>query len=416
MVTFDKRRVLYNLAQLLRRAGITDNVQVIAKAKVPIIKFVTSHGRFAVDISLNQTNGIQAGQVVNRLLSHLPALQSLVMIIKLFLSQRSMNEVYTGGLGSYAIVCMAVSFLQMHPKIRAGEIDPSENLGVLVMEFFELYGHHFNYENTGISLRDGGTYFNKVARGWDDPKSPSLLSIEDPLDISNDISKSSYNMHRVRKTLAGAHEALTAAALMRCRILTAKARGEYTDLRGSSYRTREYDNQSILASVMGVTQETLNHRKMVKQLYDQGTLQNILGIPRRPAPPPPKDSPPPLPPNGVSRNPSAKAAVESAWGEADMDKDSDAASHQSLSDGEEESRYTSPRKRQRRNGNNHDTIYVAATDEEDSDEPQIAVHLATTAEVKATKSNNFDPEKVEARRAYWASKGLPGGGMEDSDY
>lgn len=70
----------------------------------------------------------------------------------------------------------------MHPKIRAGEIDPLRNLGVLVMEFFELYGHHFNYEKTGISLRDGGTYFSKIARGWDDPKHPALLSIEDPLD------------------------------------------------------------------------------------------------------------------------------------------------------------------------------------------------------------------------------------------
>ena len=70
----------------------------------------------------------------------------------------------------------------MHPKIRAGEINPSENLGVLVMEFFELYGHYFNYDNAGISLRDGGTYFNKTARGWDDFRHPSLLSIEDPLD------------------------------------------------------------------------------------------------------------------------------------------------------------------------------------------------------------------------------------------
>jgi len=160
---------------------------------------------------------------------------------------------------------------------------------------------------------------------------------------------------------------------------------------------------------------------MVKQLYDRGTLQNILGIPRQP-PPPPVNSPPPLPPssNGVSRR-----AVESAWDEADIDMDyseSDAPSHHSLSDGQEESRYTThnPRKQQRRtnaNGKNHDTLYVAASDEDDSDEPQIAVHLATGSEglIKPTKTP-VDLEKIEARRAYWASKGLPGGGMEDSDY
>lgn len=70
-------------------------------------------GRFAVDISLNQLNGIMAGRVVNKLLVELPALRSLVMVIKSFLGQRSLNEVYSGGLGSYAIVCMAVSFLQV---------------------------------------------------------------------------------------------------------------------------------------------------------------------------------------------------------------------------------------------------------------------------------------------------------------
>lgn len=44
MERYDKRRILYSLAQVLRKANITSNVQVIAKAKVPIVKFVTNHG------------------------------------------------------------------------------------------------------------------------------------------------------------------------------------------------------------------------------------------------------------------------------------------------------------------------------------------------------------------------------------
>jgi non-canonical poly(A) RNA polymerase PAPD5/7 len=128
MACSNKSSVLHSLASVLRRAGIASNVTVIAKAKVPIVKFVTLHGRFNVDISINQTNGIFGGQVVKGFLQHLVtgslALRSLVFITKQFLSQRSMNEVFTGGLGSYSIVCLAISFLQMHPKIRRGEIDP----------------------------------------------------------------------------------------------------------------------------------------------------------------------------------------------------------------------------------------------------------------------------------------------------
>ena len=77
-----------------------------------------------------------------------------------------------------------------------------------------------------------------------------------PTDIivANDISRNSYNILRVRKTLAGAHEVLTSSALLRARVLMSKVRGEYTNLRSKSDRT-ELDHSSILGSVVGVTQE-----------------------------------------------------------------------------------------------------------------------------------------------------------------
>lgn len=191
MAYSDKSTVLHLLANTLKRGGITSHVTIIAKAKVPIVKFVTTHGRFKVDISINHANGLVSGKIISGFLNDMipsangkesKALRSLVMVTKAFLSQRSMNEVYTGGLGSYSIVCMAVSFLQMHPKIRRGEIDPEENLGVLAMEFFELYGQHFNYDEVGISLRDGGMYFSKRQRGWHAEYKKNMLSIEDPAD------------------------------------------------------------------------------------------------------------------------------------------------------------------------------------------------------------------------------------------
>lgn len=192
MAYSNKVNVLYALANTLKRSGVTSHVTIIAKAKVPIVKFVTTHGRFHVDISLNQSNGLLSGKIINGFLKDMHgngaegkgsmALRSLVMVTKALLTQRSMNEVYTGGLGSYSIVCLAVSFLQMHPKIRNGEIDPEKNLGVLAMEFFELYGCYFNYDEVGISLRDGGMYFSKRKRGWYDYDRRGILSLEDPAD------------------------------------------------------------------------------------------------------------------------------------------------------------------------------------------------------------------------------------------
>ncbi|KAJ3916870.1 hypothetical protein F5877DRAFT_45742 [Lentinula edodes] len=279
----DKHVVLRSLAEVIKRNGIASNVSIIAKAKVPIIKFVTTHGHIPVDVSINQGNGTVGADVVNGFLRDIIALRALVMITKMFLSQRSMNEVYTGGLGSYSIVSLVISFLQMHPKIRRGEIDADQSLGVLLIEFFELYGSFFNYENVGISVRDGGTYFNKRQRGWYNDTSnykgkggASSLSIEDPIDISNDISSGSYGFAKVRATFAGAHRILTATAYLKAGILSARQSGRTTSLRPDDYYRPE--EMSVLAHIIDITQDLINHRRVVQEVYDRRILHKLLNV------------------------------------------------------------------------------------------------------------------------------------------
>ncbi|OCH93830.1 hypothetical protein OBBRIDRAFT_855761 [Obba rivulosa] len=412
MAYTDKETVLRGLANTVRRAGITDNVKIIAKAKVPIVKFVTSHGRFSVDISINQGNGVAAGKMIKHFLSELPALRALVLVVKAFLSQRSMNEVFTGGLGSYSIVCLAISFLQHHPKIRRGEIDPSKNLGVLVMEFFELYGCHFNYHEVGISVRDGGTYFNKARRGWLDFREPKLLSIEDPGDPSNDISRGSYGIAKVRTTLAGAHNIMLAKAYLQAGILSARREGRHVSLRDTS----SPEEASILASVMGVTQETINHRRMVQEVYDKGVLHRMLGVT-------PQASL--LQRLSSSEQPARSRAeelesVRSAWGEADVDVasgDEGGAAHE-----EEESRYgidarRQPPKKRRRMGRRSDTHTVFTTDDDDGDEEMVRVHddgLSEEEEYELSAlGGEGDGGRKDRKRSYWLSKALAMNGGSD---
>ena len=68
----------------------------------------------------------------------------------------------------------------MHPKIHRDHINPEQNLGVLLMEFFELYGRNFYYDVDGISLLRGGSYYRKSRKGFYNSQRPFLLSIEDP--------------------------------------------------------------------------------------------------------------------------------------------------------------------------------------------------------------------------------------------
>lgn len=267
-----KENILEALAKAIKRAGIASMVQIIAKARVPLVKFTTDLTQIKVDMSINQPGGLTSGRIIKGFLKDMQsnlALRSLVLITKAFLYQRNMNEVYTGGLGSYSIVCLVISFLQMHPKIRRGEVDPDKNLGVLVVEFFELYGLFFNYHETGISVRDGGTYFSKKQRGWFDYGKPGALSIEDPADTckshsllacailigskANDISSGSYGFHRVRRSFAGAYNLLTTTAYLRNGLLTSRRERSSVKLR-NRYRPEDL---GILSSILGITQEVM---------------------------------------------------------------------------------------------------------------------------------------------------------------
>ncbi|WWC66924.1 uncharacterized protein I206_100831 [Kwoniella pini CBS 10737] len=268
----NKARLLAEMARAMRQARITDEVAIISRARVPIIKFITNEGKLNVDISLNQVNGISASKIINQYLDSLPGSRQLILVVKSFLSQRSMNEVYTGGLGSYAVICLVISFLQVHPKLRRSELDPEENLGTLLIEFFELYGRNFNYQDVGISIRKGGYYYLKSSRGWLRPNQSFLLSVEDPQDRDNDISGGSFGIRQVKNTLAGAYELL----LMRLFERADKMSGRKS---GRNKEDMDPDTMSILTGVMGITKETLKQRTALQQLHSSGKLQKLLSIP-----------------------------------------------------------------------------------------------------------------------------------------
>ena len=53
---------------------------------------------------------------VQKFLQEYPTLKYLVLVLKQFLLQRDMNEVFTGGISSYSLTLLAISFLQVSSK------------------------------------------------------------------------------------------------------------------------------------------------------------------------------------------------------------------------------------------------------------------------------------------------------------
>ncbi|KAG1947299.1 terminal nucleotidyltransferase 4A [Pimephales promelas] len=185
LVVFGKweKPPLQQLEQALRKHSVAEpySIKVLDKATVPIIKLTDQETEVKVDISFNVETGIKAASFIKEYVKKYTVLPYLIFVLKQFLLQRDLNEVFTGGISSYSLILMVISFLQLHPRIDAK--NPNMNLGILLIEFFELYGRHFNYLKTGIRIKNGGAYMAKedIMKAMSNGYRPSMLCIEDPL-------------------------------------------------------------------------------------------------------------------------------------------------------------------------------------------------------------------------------------------
>lgn len=244
---------LWTLEKVLIESSIADplSVKVLDKASVPIVKLTDAKTDVKVDISFNMNNGVKSAQLIKDFKKRFPILPKLVLVLKQFLLQRDLNEVFTGGISSYSLILLTISFLQLHPTYDP--TCPTTNLGTLLIEFFELYGRHFNYFKTGIRITDGGAYVAKeeVQRGMSDGSRPSILCIEDPLTPGNDIGKSSYGALNVKRAFEYAYLVLTKAVYPRPL--------HWLDTK-----------HSILGRIVRVTDEVVEYRQWISETFPLG--------------------------------------------------------------------------------------------------------------------------------------------------
>lgn len=212
-----ERPPLEKLAQALRDNWLEElsYLEVIGNTRVPLVKFSHKPTGISVDVSFNVNTGPKAAMLIKTYMDAMPPLRPLTILLKYFLASRALNEPYTGGVGSFMLQMMIVSFLQHRERDaynyrRAGLY----NLGGLLLDFLELYGNDFNYISTGISVRHDGFYFPKGAKDKKDifviPGRPFMLALENPLEPTHDIGKPSFRVQTLQRSFSVAHKILLA--------------------------------------------------------------------------------------------------------------------------------------------------------------------------------------------------------------
>ncbi|KAJ7439957.1 hypothetical protein FB451DRAFT_1301119 [Mycena latifolia] len=260
----DKKRTLFQMSTILKAARITWDVQVNHRARVPILTFksLPEYGSFSVDIGINNTDGPRAIEVVNGYLATMPALRPLILIVKGFLAQRSLNNAAYGGLGSYAVTCMCISFLQLNPSKRPQEYIEkpmeSESLGALLADFMFYYGIEFPYATSYICVQEG-KLLPKDSVDWITNTVPDGLAIQCLVNPESDIGKSAGRLDAIRGAFKAGYAAILQMSL---------------------------DNESLLGPLVALSQRTLDHRAHIARIVDEG--KRVRERPKHPKHLPPR--------------------------------------------------------------------------------------------------------------------------------
>ncbi|KAI9334871.1 hypothetical protein BDR26DRAFT_866285 [Obelidium mucronatum] len=266
---------LFELSVALRNHKYVSKIEVIAKARVPIIKYTDALTSFPVDISINMASGLQAAEIVSHFLNEPngigEAIRGLMYLLKQFLLARHLNEPFNGGCGSYALLILVSTFVKLHPLFQIGAINPSENLGTLFLEFLELYGRHFNYPEVGImcDLKTGPEYFLKRDLRGSTNRKIGYLTVLDPQDDTNDVGAGAFNFFTIKQ------EFFRASQRIMCILGAGQKRFmEHERQRKKQHRKRNSNHApkpplSILSAILTVRKGLFSYRCDMEDLWEK---------------------------------------------------------------------------------------------------------------------------------------------------
>jgi non-canonical poly(A) RNA polymerase PAPD5/7 len=193
-------------------------LEVITQTRVPLVKFTVEPYNLDIDICFDQPHGPESADLMHRFMESMPPLRPLTFCLKYFLASREINKPFTGGVGSYLLQLMIVSFLQHRSRSDLnrgyGGSGRHFNLGSLLLDFLELYGLDFNYVTTAISVRHDGYYFpkgqlDKKEYFWQ-PHRPMSIAVENPLDSTMDVGSGAYRIQMISRVFEHAFKTLLA--------------------------------------------------------------------------------------------------------------------------------------------------------------------------------------------------------------
>ena len=134
--------------------------------------------------------------------SRSPALPPVVRVLKTLLNAAGLNVPFSGGISSHSLFLMVCAAHDMYFSCGPGAQQPAVPLteGRLLLFFLELYSQHFNSAVHGIAVKSQPSlpfsFFDLTGQHLATLGTSPWIS--DPFDETRNVSRASFQIHRVQ--------------------------------------------------------------------------------------------------------------------------------------------------------------------------------------------------------------------------
>lgn len=147
-------------------------------------------------MSINRFNGVRTASFINNVKQRLcmgEALPAVFLLAKDTLISNGLNEVYTGGLGSFCLCVCVASFVSKETSVLNGSFDKNRDSGPILIRFFKFMTCEFLVERDCITIDD-----LHASRSVKFPKNHSdIVCVQDPLNHENNLAKGTWNWYNL---------------------------------------------------------------------------------------------------------------------------------------------------------------------------------------------------------------------------